>query len=193
MPSVCNEIIPNPHMCHCWEHPLVTPSIFYPSADVDCPLLFVIPRICTLRVYVVDCYIMYASLTLASVDILPPPPKPPLTPIHCQYDHRRPNPQLLSSIYGVWISHRYSLRKKWCWCAPSSSKNSHQMKRLFLVSIRRQQSNPALCWTYVEDGGWYHLHHSHSATTSINLVTPCLSRSLLDRCGRSSFFTLALS
>ena len=30
---------------------------------------------------------------------------------HCQYDHRRPNPQRLSSICGVWINHRYSSRK----------------------------------------------------------------------------------
>ena len=41
---------------------------------------------------------------------------------------------------------------------------------ILLVSIRRRQSNPALWWTYVEGGGWYHLHHSHSDTT-INLVT----------------------
>ena len=56
-------------------------------------------------------WLLHASLTLASVDILPPPRKPPLTHIHCQYDHRRPNPQRLSSICGVWINHRYSSRK----------------------------------------------------------------------------------
>ena len=57
-------------------------------------------------------WLLHASLMLASVDILPPARKPPpLTPIHCQYDHRRPNPQRLSNICGVWINHCYSSRK----------------------------------------------------------------------------------
>ena len=56
-------------------------------------------------------WLLHASLMLASVDILPPARKPPLTPIHCQYDHRRPNPQQLSNICGVWINHCYSSRK----------------------------------------------------------------------------------
>jgi len=31
-------------------------------------------------------------------------------------------------------------------------KNSHQMKRLFLVNRRQRRSNPAIGWTY---GGWW--------------------------------------
>ena len=115
-------------------------------------------------------WLLHASLTLASVDILPPPRKPPLTHIHCQYDHRRPNPQRLSSICGVWINHhRYSSRKMIDVDVHRRQKKIATNETIFLVSIRRRQSNPALWWTYVEGGGWYHLHHWHSATT-INLV-----------------------
>ena len=104
-------------------------------------------------------WLLHASLMLASVDILPPARKPPLTPIHCQYDHRRPNPQRLSSIYGVWINHhRYSGRLLMLMCTVVVKKIATN-ETIFLVSIRRRQSNPALWWTYVEGGGWYHLHH----------------------------------
>ena len=100
--SVCNEIIHNPPMCHCWEHPLDTPSIFYSSADVDCPHLFVIPRICTLRVYLCS-WLLHASLTLASVDILPPPRKPPLTHLIAKMIIGAPTPNDCQAfvVYGL--------------------------------------------------------------------------------------------
>ena len=49
------------------------------------------------------------------------------------------------------MNHRYSTRKM-IDVHRHRRKNSHQMKRLFLVNRRRQRSNPAIGWTY---GGWW--------------------------------------
>ena len=49
------------------------------------------------------------------------------------------------------MNHRYSSRKM-IDVHRHRRKNSHQMKRLFLVNRRRRRSNPVIRWTY---GGWW--------------------------------------
>ena len=49
------------------------------------------------------------------------------------------------------MNHRYSTRKM-IDVHRHRRKNSHQMKRSFLVNRRRRRSNPVIRWTY---GGWW--------------------------------------